>query len=119
MGRIISDLFSIFSSRVFAEWIPVPLGIPIDYSGDPSNKILWGGVIPGLLRLLLFLAFILAIIFLLWGGISWTMSGGSKEGLESARKKVTYAVIGLILVLISFAIFYIFGNLFGVNLKNP
>ena len=97
--------------------IIVPPDMPV--GGYGGSDVLWEGIIPGIIQLLLFLAFILAIIYLLWGGISWISSGGNKESLAAAKKKITYALLGLVLVLLSFAILYTFGNIFGVNLKNP
>lgn len=104
---------SIFPPQAFAETLYVPSGMPAGAS------LLGEALIPGLLKLLLLVAFILAFIYLLLGGISWIMSGGNKEALEGARRKVTYAVIGLIVVLLSFLILFTFGDLFGINLRNP
>lgn len=109
------NLFFIFAKPVFA--LQVPAQMPLN---PPSGQTtLWGSIIPGVIQILLFLGFIFAIIYLLWGGISWTMSGGSKESLEKAKKKVTYAILGLILVLLSFFILFTFGRLFGLDLRNP
>lgn len=106
------NLFFIFAKPAFA--LQVPPQMPTGGAG-----LLWLSFIPGVIQILLFLGFIFAIVYLLWGGISWTTSGGNKESLEKARKKVTYAILGLILVLLSFFILFTFGQLFGLNLRNP
>ena len=120
---MLSFLLSVFISKVFAADDP---GLPPDFFegiirvpfGMPTGEeTLWGGIIPGLVQLLLFVAFVLSVIYLLLGGISWITSGGSKESLEAAKKKVTYAIVGLVLVLLSFAILFTFGDLFGINLR--
>lgn len=53
-------------------------------------------------------AFILAIMialgFLIWGGIKWVTSGGEKAGVEEARNHVIAAVVGLIIVFLSYFI---------------
>lgn len=86
-------------------------------AGVPGNQTLSKGIIPGVIQLLLLVAFVLALVFLILGGISWVSSGGSKEGLENARKKVTYSIIGLIIILLSFFLVYTIGGMFGLNLK--
>jgi len=40
----------------------------------------------------------MAVIFIVLGGITMITSGGSPEGVASARKRVTYALIGLVIV---------------------
>src|SRR3990167_9588215 len=53
--------------------------------------------IPAVLSILLALAVILAIIFLVWGGIKWILSGGDKAAVESARSMIVAEVVGLVL----------------------
>ncbi len=57
-------------------------------------------------------AFVVAIIvclfFIIWGAVNWITSGGDKQKLASARNRIMYAIIGLLLVLFSIII----GNLF-------
>lgn len=100
-------------TNLLAEDIKLPPKMPY------GENTLWQGIIPGLIQLFLFFAFTLIVIYLLWGGISWIMAGGNKESLERAKKKVTYAIVGLILVLLSFFILYAFGDIFGLDLRNP
>ena len=61
---------------------------------------------------------ILALAFLVWGGISWITSGGDKAKLQSARSKITGAIVGLILLFLSFFIMSIVSYLFHIELLN-
>lgn len=61
-------------------------------------------------------ASILALFFLIWGGIQWIVSGGDKTAVEAARKRVTYSLLGLIVVFFSYFIVNLIGNFFGVKL---
>lgn len=65
---------------------------------------------------LLILALLLSLFFLIWGGITWIMSGGDKAGVEAARNKIIYAIVGLVLVFLSFFIISVIGQMFGVTL---
>lgn len=68
------------------------------------------------LKLMLVLAILLALFFIIWAGIQWIMSGGNKEGLEKAKGRLTYAIIGLIVALFAFAIINVFEAFLGINL---
>lgn len=58
----------------------------------------------------------MTLAFLIWGGIQWIQSGGDKAKVQAARMKITYAVIGLIVVFLSFAIISVVSYIFGVDL---
>jgi len=40
----------------------------------------------------------LAVLFIVYGGFLYVTSGGNKERIETAKKTLTYAVLGLLLV---------------------
>lgn len=61
------------------------------------------------------LAFFLLLIF---GGIQWTTSGGSKEKLEGARSKIINAVTGLFVLFALWVILKTINVVFGINLGN-
>lgn len=67
------------------------------------------------IRLAFIIALILVLAMLVWGAIEWIMSGGSKEGLEGARKRIINALIGLAILAIAFAIITLAGNFLGIN----
>lgn len=88
-----------------------PSGVP---SGGLSGD--GGGVIGLGIFIFLMIAAVLSLAYLIWGGMNWTMSGGDKTKLESARKTIIYAIVGLALCFLSFFIIGLFGSLFGINL---
>lgn len=55
------------------------------------------------------------IIMMLWGAVDWIMSGGDKEKVAGARKKMTHALIGLVLLSLSFVIIRVIGQIVGFN----
>lgn len=61
-------------------------------------------IVGSIVTILLILAIILAIIFLIWGGIRWISSGGDKGKVEAARNNITAAIVGLIIALSAFFI---------------
>ena len=56
-----------------------------------------------------------ALLFLIWGGISYITSQGDKNKIEAARKKILYAIIGLIVGFSSYMIIFTVSKAFGVR----
>jgi hypothetical protein len=55
---------------------------------------------------------------LIVGAIQWISSGGDKQGVETARGKVTSALIGLVILLAVFAILQLINTFFNVQILN-
>lgn len=47
---------------------------------------------------------LIAVIMIIVGGFKWMTAGGDEEKIESAKKLLTAAVIGLVIVLLAWAI---------------
>lgn len=47
---------------------------------------------------------ILSIIFLVWGGIQYVTAGGDEAQMEKAKTTITYAIIGLFVAAVAYAI---------------
>ncbi len=88
---------------------PVP-GMPTG-GIDKVETIIQVGI-----TLLFIAATLLALAFLIYGGIRWITSGGDKTGVENARKTITYAIIGLVISFLAFFIINIIGAFFGIKL---
>ena len=60
--------------------------------------------ITNIVNILLFLAGAVAVIVIIIGGIRYVMSGGDAGQVQSAKNTILYAVIGLIVVIMAYAI---------------
>lgn len=58
---------------------------------------------------------IVAVIFLIWAGVKFVTSGGDQKKIDAARKTITWAIIGLIIILMAFFIVSLVGYLTGVH----
>lgn len=58
----------------------------------------------------------LIVIYIVWAGILWITSGGDKAKVTAARGRLTWAIVGFIIILISFFIISAIGYFFKVNL---
>lgn len=63
-----------------------------------------GSLINKALNFVMVLGALLVFMYLIWGGIEWITSGGDKTKTESARNKITAAVLGLVILAASWAI---------------
>ncbi len=69
-----------------------------------------GGLITDLLPSIFTLAGMVALLFLIWGGIRYMTARGDPKAVDSARGIITSAIIGLIIVLLSAVLFYFVGS---------
>ena len=73
-----------------------------------------------LLNNLIILVFVIAILVFFFmfiaGGIQWMTSGGDKAATESARGRITAALIGLLIVFMVYAILTLIKTFFGFDL---
>ncbi len=63
-----------------------------------------GGIMGGALQVLLIIAILVALFFLLYGGLKWSSSGGDRGKIEQARSTLIAAVVGLVIALSAFFI---------------
>lgn len=87
-----------------------PPGIPSGSEGFTGKIMAWG------IDLLLIVVVLLALGFIVWGGLNWVTSEGDKTKVESARKMIIYAVVGLIIAFLAFFAVQVLGGLFGFDL---
>lgn len=84
-------------------------------AGNNSADTLLGGVTRNAITLVFTIASISAVIMFLWGSVNWILSGGDKEKIAAARKKITAALIGLVVLALSFLILSLVGVFIGIN----
>ena len=73
-------------------------------------------LVAGLLNIVLVVAVVIFLFVFIWGAISWITSGGDKAAVESARGKVMTAIIGLVLLVSTWAIINLIESFFGINI---
>lgn len=56
------------------------------------------------------------IVQVFTGAIAWLGSGGDKQGVQGAQKKITNAIIGLAVIVLSYALISIVGTVLGLNI---
>jgi hypothetical protein len=59
------------------------------------------------------------IIQIMAGTFQWLSSGGEKQALQNAQKRIMNAILGLFVVVFSYALIYIIGIIFGIDILSP
>lgn len=73
-------------------------------------------MLPNFITLALIVGIVLFVFIMFIGAIQWITSGGDKTGIEAARGKISNAVVGIVLLLATFAIISMVELFFGVNI---
>src|SRR3989344_7900924 len=89
--------------------IQAPAGIPTGGMDTGQKAINLG------LNLFFVLGVVITITLVLYSGIQWMLSGGDKEKVASARGRLTYSIIGLVVIVTAFAILKIVFWLLGYS----
>jgi len=77
---------------------------PVNPSGLPEKLVGQGGIITKISNAILAVVGVLAVLFLILGGVQYITSAGNPDNVAKAKNTILYAVIGLIFVILSFAI---------------
>lgn len=80
-----------------------------------SFKIRNIGQFIGAVGVLIF--YVSGLVFLMlfvWGGLGWLTSGGDKAQLQTARQRITYALIGITIIAVSRAVLLVLEKFFGI-----
>ncbi|MBQ9018119.1 hypothetical protein IJ118_03630 [Candidatus Saccharibacteria bacterium] len=72
--------------------------------GCPSNLFGDTGVFRQVTNIILYIVGIIAVIMLIIGGIRYVVSGGDSKKVTDAKNTVLYAIIGLVVCILAFAI---------------
>lgn len=86
------------------------------YANEVGTIECLGQYIKALTGFLFPLASLVAFLFLLFGGIRFITSGGEPKAVESAKKTVTYALLGLGVIFCVWLIFNLIYQLTGLDL---
>lgn len=73
-------------------------------TGTPGKLFGDGSIFTTVVNVLLFIIGAICVIMLIWGGIRYTTSAGNSANVTAAKNTIMYAIIGLIIAFLAFAI---------------
>lgn len=59
------------------------------------------------------------LVYLMWGGIQWVTSGGDKTKLDEAQHKIYNSMVGLGVLVASYAFVRLVSGVLDINLLQP
>lgn len=94
--------------KIFGEVKPPEQLDPLIQRAGGSGSTAISNFLSSVIFLLYEIALVAVTIYLIWGAVEWIFSGGDKEKVGAARKRITTALVGLILLAVVFAILNVF-----------
>ena len=86
----------------------------IDNAGGTVNNFNIGTAITNIINIMLYALGAIAVIMIVIGGIRYTTSNGDSNGIQSAKNTILYAVAGLVVAILAYAIVnFVVSNLLG------
>lgn len=122
MKKTLTGIFAAFVFAVVTVFAPVAPSASAAECGTASEGItagvncaegndvpttLFGGpdsIFTTIVNVLLFLIGAISVIMLIYGGIRYTTSGGNSANVTAAKNTIMYAIIGLIIAFLAFAV---------------
>ncbi|OGH36172.1 MAG: hypothetical protein A3B43_00090 [Candidatus Levybacteria bacterium RIFCSPLOWO2_01_FULL_38_120] len=88
---------------------------------NPNTSV--GSIISFIVAFLIVIAFLAALLFIVIGAFQWITSGGDKQKVADARNHIIAAIIGLIVIALTFVIINVVIQALGLgtltNLRIP
>ena len=72
--------------------------------GMPAELVGVDGVFTNITNTILYVVGVVSVIMLIYGGLRYVISGGDSKKVTDAKNTILYAIIGLIISILSFAI---------------
>ena len=124
MKNLIVAIIAVFSVSVLSGTVAVPayaactdasscVSQGITDAGGPSTPKKPGPIIKNIVNVLLYVLGALSVIMIIMGGIRYTTSNGDASRIKAAKDTIMYAVIGLVVALLSSAIISLVNTYFS------
>lgn len=108
-----------FSATTFAFIPPVFAALDLKPQGDDFTSltdVTAPNIISGAITLTLIITFVVFFFILVLGAFKWITSNGDEKKLASARAQITNALIGVVLILSTWAILNLVQSIFGLSI---
>ena len=74
-------------------------GVPTQLFGEGNT-----GIFTQMINMMLFAVGILSVVMLIYGGLRYILSNGDSKKVDAAKNTILYAIVGLIIALLAYAI---------------
>ena len=93
---IFAVLFTLSANITNAKWTSPskPSGVPSDFDSAILNATNW----------ILGFVGMIAVLMIIWGGVTYLTSAGDEEKAKTGKKTLSYAIMGLVIAGIAYAV---------------
>lgn len=84
------------------------------HGNDPTGATGINNLLSNTIQLFYMVSSIVFVVMILWAAYDFIVSHGEKESINKARSKITWAVIGMVFLGISFVLFRVIQEITGV-----
>ena len=96
---------TLWAGRVMAATNPAQEGAEAAKGeGMPTELVGVDGVFTQITNTILYAVGIISVIMLIYGGLRYVISGGDSKKVTDAKNTIMYAIIGLVIAILAFAI---------------
>ncbi len=120
MRKILSGTAGLISyaavaTQVFAQGDPLDASIKAPEGRIISPTTTVGQIVSFMVAFIIVVAFLAALLFIVIGAFQWITSGGDKQKVADARNHIIAAVIGLVVIALSFVIINVVISALGLG----
>ncbi len=94
-----------------------PKGFTESFGNDPASRL--EEILSSIVSVFTIFAGIAFLLYFVVGAVTWATAGGRPETLDKAKNQMSTAIIGLVITVVGIAIFWILGEVTGLNILNP
>lgn len=87
--------------------------------GMPADLVGVDGVFTRITSIALYIIGAVSVLMLVWGGLRYILSGGDSKKITDAKNTILYAILGLAIAFLSYAIIRFVLNAIGVPIDAP
>lgn len=87
--------------------------------GMPADLVGVDGVFTRITSIALYIIGAISVLMLIWGGLRYILSGGDSKKITDAKNTILYAILGLAIAFLSYAIIRFVLNAIGAPLDAP
>jgi hypothetical protein len=89
--------------------------VPGGYSLVQANSTP-GAIVYSILTYTISFAGLALLVYLLWGGLEIMLSKGDPKAMQAAQARITYAILGFILIFLAYTLTKLVGLVFGITI---
>jgi hypothetical protein len=104
LSSLLLIAFAAISGIVGAQGMIGPGDQPAVLAGQTGGEGSLRQIVLNIVNFILIFLGLIAVIMIIYGGITYVTSAGNNEAIEKAKKIIMYAIIGIVVVLVSFAL---------------